>query len=433
MNTRARWVAGFIVVAAGCRSYEPKPLDPQEILKDVLSQRWTAAPAGELSYADARALLRTHNPRVREAHAAYKTETAVAAVKTPLPNPSFGIGPTWVDSGSGVDAELGWSILLGGKRKITDELNAIRAERALAETVAVEREEVLALRREFLRLAAATHLRIARQDLVASAAEAHGLVVRLVEAAQATALDVKEAELEHLEAQADLIEAEEAEGEARSRLAARAGSLAESFVVTDLPARPSAVPGADELHELLMRDNPDLARLRARYLVAEKELHKEIAGQYPNLDIGAIFEREDGGTKWGLGIAITLPVFDRNQPAIARADAHRDEFRTRFEAQVARGVAGIDLARRRLAARQRRYTLVREKIRPAAQETLALMRKTMDAGAAGVLRLLAVHRQQRRRHVEMVEAEFAVFEAWADLESACGAPLLRFPEEGEEK
>ena len=47
-----------------------------------------------------------------------------------------------------IDAALGWSVLLGGRRRLTDDLNAIRAEAAGVEVATVEREEYLALRRE---------------------------------------------------------------------------------------------------------------------------------------------------------------------------------------------------------------------------------------------------------------------------------------------
>ena len=45
------------------------------------------------------------------------------------------------------------------------------------------------------------------------------------------------------------------------------------------------------------------------------------------------------------------------------------------------------------------------------------------------LRFLTVLREQMRLRIEMVNAEMAVYAAWNELEQACGAPLLVFPDE----
>lgn len=425
-----------VLISAGCVTYRPHPLDPDDILKRVQETR-RSPPVGEvLTLARATDLMREHSPRVREARAEHAVEKAFADVKTPLPNPTISVFPTYTDFGEllgsdkyGVEAALGWAVLLGGKRRLTDDLNAIRAEGAFVRVGAVEREEYLALRREFLRLAAAARVVEARQELEASVKQSLDIMKRLVEAAQATALDVREFELETYEAEANVVEASEAESDAMTDLGARTGVASDIFRASGFPGLPSEAPSLQALHDLMIRDHPELARLRSEYSVAEKELRLEVAHQYPNLDLGATYEREGGVNQWGLGFGIEIPVFDRNQPGIARATARRTEIRTRFETRVNRQLAAIDRAHRRLAARLRRLEIMQTKVKPAAERTLELARRTLDSGAADALRFLTVLREQMRLRIEMVEAEMAVYAAWSDLEQACGAPLLVFPDE----
>jgi outer membrane protein TolC len=429
-------IAGFLWLLLGCQTYTPQPLDPEEVLKTIEAERRTAAQEDIVSLAQAAGLMLKHSPRVRDTRAAHVATRAFADVPTPLPNPTVEVFPTFLDAGGllgsdrfGVDAALGWTILLGGRRKFTDDVNAIRAEAAWIEVAAVEREEYLGLRGEFIVLASSVLGLEARRDLQTTVDRSRDFMKRLVEAAQATALDVREFELESYQAQADVVEAEEWVAESRSQLAIRTGVPAEVFQATRLPLLPADVPTLDQIHELMIRDNPELARLRAEYAVAEKELRLEVSKQYPGLDIGAVFEQEEGINKFGIGFGIEIPLFDRNQPGIAAAHAQRDQVRTRFGSQVIRGLAEIGAARRRLMVRRRRLAIMREKVGPTAERTLELARRTLASGAVDALRFLTVLREQKRIRIELLLAELEVFRAWGDLEAACGLPLLRFPDE----
>jgi len=425
-----------ILTLIGCVTYEPQPLDPGEILRRVEETRQSAPEGDVITLGQATALMREHSPRLLDAGATHASARAFADVRTPLPNPSISLLPTFTDFGEllgsdkfGVEAALGWAVLLGGKRRLTDDLNAIRADGAFVELGAVEREEYLALRREFLRLAAAARVVQARRDLESNVVASLEFMKRLVEAAQATALDVREFELETYEAEANVIEATEVQFEAMTDLGARTGVTGDVFRAGEFPGLPSEVPSMRQLQDLMARGHPELARARAEYAIAEKELRLEVAHQYPNLDLGVTYERNGGVDQWGLGFGIEIPVFDRNQPGIARATAHRAEIRTRFETRVNRQLAAIEQAYRRLTARQRRLEIMETKVKPAAARTLELARRTLESGAANALRFLTVMREQMRLRIEMVESEMAVYAAWSDLEQACGAPLLVFPDE----
>jgi len=430
-----RWVLGLVIVAAGCRSYAPKPLDPDEVLARIAQERDTAAKGDVVSLREAAELMRKYNPHLQEVRAAYATEQAVADVKTPLPNPTLDLAPLYTNVASlgsdkwGGDFGLGWTILLAGKRRLTDELNAIRAEAASIDVMASEREEYLALRGEMLALGMAGRIDQASDTLYRTAERALQAVRAMVRATQGTALDVLQFELELYQAEADLATSQEVTVVARAMAAARAGVSPDAFTRTDVPSLPSALPDRGELRKRMLRDHPVLARLRGEYAVTEKELQLEIAHQYPDLNIAGLYERDSGANTFGIGIGIELPVFDRNQPGIARADAHRNELRLRFEAQVRRSLADIDTAYGQLAARVRQLGIIRDKLEPATRRTLDVARRSLDAGSVDGLQFLTVVKDNRRLRIRSLRTEQGVLEAWAQLEAACGSPMLVFPDE----
>jgi cobalt-zinc-cadmium efflux system outer membrane protein len=422
-------VLAACLALAGCRTYEPEPLEPEVILDELTASRRAVGEGEVLDLAGAAALLPTGNPRILEARAAHRFAVAVAETPTPLPNPTLEAGLLFFDgSRRGLEAALGWAIPVSGRLRLTDERNVLEAEAARVEAVAVEREEFLGLRRELVDLVMAVRTEASSEDLADAADASVRTVRRLIDAAQGTALDLRQTELEALEARDDLMAAREGSGEARAKLAARTGVGAGAFRTGEPPPLPDEVPSEAALRSLLGAAHPGLARLRAAYSLAEKDLQLEIARQIPDLEIALTLEREPDGDKVGLPLGIEVPIFDRNQPGIAAAEGRRAEARVRFRAEASRALAAIEAARSRVEARRNRLAVLRSRTLPAATEALALARRALAAGAADALQFLAVLRAEREVRVKTLEAERALYEAWFDLEEACGAPLLAFPE-----
>ena len=434
MRTRFLWPAAAILAVAGCQSYQAKPLEPEQILAEAEQTR-SSVPEGELvDLSKAAELMLQHSPRLREARAAQATFQAVADTPTPLPNPNIFLMPTFLDlteiSSSqrwGVEVPIGWSIPINGRLRINDELNALLAEQAQVDLISSQREEYLGLRGEFAGLAMASRARAATDDLNQTVETSVALMRRMVEAAQASALDVYELEVERSRVDATVELAEEAEQAARGALALRTGIWSEAFRVEELPHIPDEVPTFEQLRDLMLRDHPGLARLRADYSVAEKQLRLEVANQYPDLELGGLFEREGNVNRFGLGIGIELPIFDRNQQAIAAARANREQVRIAFEAEVARGLARIEVVRNRLLLRRQRFEELRTLAEPATRKTIELGRRALAAGAIDSMRYFALLRVNREVALELLDAQNSLYEAWSLLEDTCGAPLLHFP------
>lgn len=412
------------------------PLDPCTVLEDVRQDR-RLPPSSSLTLSYATALMREHNPKVRAARADFATARAVACTRTPYPNPTFELGPLLLggfdvlDATWGLETALGWTVLLADTPKLQDHVNAVRAHAALAETAAVEREEYLSLRRAYVGAQQADLIRKAREDLAEAARTATETAEHGLEAGSTTSLDVALLGLEAAEIEAELIESEETLADVRGDLGAHLGLAALEPTAPrpfELPPLPSTIPDTRTLENLVSRHNPRLTALRAQYIVAEKELRLEVAAGVPSLGMGVTYERE-GGDKFGLPFGIEIPLFDRNQPGIAEACARRAAIREQYAAELTDILAQVERARARLEARRRRLALYEAQVGPA-EETRKIAEEVLQqTGTFDMLRYLEVIRSTRRTRVEELASRALVYDAWADLETACGAPLLRFPHE----
>jgi outer membrane protein TolC len=206
--------------------------------------------------------------------------------------------------------------------------------------------------------------------------------------------------------------------------ASRLGVLPEQA----LPELPAQVPGAEDLRDLIVNEHPRLFRIRAEYEVAERQLHLEVVRQYPDLVFGPSIGGETGerGTILGLSLGIELPIFDRNQQAIAQARKRREEVRTRYESEAHRVLNAVERARETAVLASAQYRVLRDEVLPAAETNVRIAEQSLAAGAAGALQLIDAERSLRQVQVEVLEAQLAQHLAWSGLETAVGLPLVKF-------
>ncbi|MCZ7648058.1 MAG: TolC family protein [Planctomycetota bacterium] len=434
------------LLLAGCASYTPKPLAPEDVVARAALTRAQPdaegpAPAGPVTFVQAARWMLAHGPEVREAVAAYETSLARAGRKTPLPNPGLEIGPQF---GFGPDqgpvnawspfGSIGFTIPLGKRLRRQDELNRALADVARVEALVRHREIYLELRGRYSELALARRREAERAEIVASARKAALAARKLVEAGQATALDVALFDLDLMQVEAESLEARRETARAGAGLARAVGVRADLFAALPagaLPVLPASIPGEEELKTQLVAHHPELARLRARYEAAERELRLEIARQWPDFTFGPSFDSESGEkrTVVGLTLGLEIPFFDRNEQGIAEAERRREEVRVRYEAAANRALAGLEAARADLELARSMAALVRDTMAPRAARNIELAQRAVEAGAGDVLKLLDAERSHRAVRLRALEADLAERAAWVALESAVGQPLLRFPGE----
>jgi outer membrane protein TolC len=297
----SRWTGAVsLLLVAGCQTYEAQPLDPALILQTVDAQRHVESPGESVELARAVRLAEEHSPALRVAAAVDEAARSVAEIPIPLPNPSLSLGPTYLADSDiiggkkwGFEAAGGWLLDLAGLRNASNDLRHVEALALHVDAVATQRETYLAIRRAFTHLSAARRRRAELAKVEVTSQASLNVAHRLVEAAQATALDTYELDVEARRASADTLEARESEDDARAALSSLIGVEATAFEDVEVPSVPTEAPERGAAVALIVTSHPELDRLRAEYDVAESRLQREILAQYPGLDLGPGFEREE--------------------------------------------------------------------------------------------------------------------------------------------
>lgn len=145
----------------------------------------------------------------------------------------------------------------------------------------------------------------------------------------------------------------------------------------DLEAELQPLSWQDALNRLLA-ESPELAQAQAAVQRAQWAVQRECAGRVPNIDTLASvrYDTSTQNTIAGVSIGMPLPVFDRNQGNIRRAqaeliDAEQDV--QRLELQL----------RNRLAATFQRYDNARQQVERYSQAVLPTAKESLDLIVSG--------------------------------------------------
>lgn len=218
---------------------------------------------------------------------------------------------------------------------------------------------------------------------------------------------------------------------ARAELAGTAGDLG---ILLGLPEwRPEALGelkpldlpiDAGRLRTAAEDGNPELAALRRAELAADAGLEQASRERWPTptLQVGTTYTNRPYGMTPYFGIAVDLPIFDRNQGGVARADAEKAVVRTERELVASRIRVelqrAVDLLGRRRESRARFEREVLAKL----PDLKRMAEASYRLGQGTLLELLDASRARtdiRLSHLELLQAE-----AEAELDALKAAGLL---------
>lgn len=385
-----------------------------------------AAAAGQtLTEDEALDRLRAEHPRLEALRAS--VEELSASVRQPsLPaNPTVTF--TREDAGLGSDDFLlvSQELPLRGRRRLLGE--AARQAVSAAEGRAAD-----------ARLAVESHLRLAFADLLLAQAREQVLETGVAELRRLVAvLEVREREgegsrFDRLRAEREVADVE-ADREAAAIQRSTARVLVASFFAPGTPAGglaaagdlSTAAPDAVEVlveHALARRaDYRALAASENRWMTerrAAERLRLPVAAVTGGLKrAGLAMARESG---YSVGATVSVPLFDRGQAQVARAEAarvrsgaERRTLRTRIEREV-RVAHGAASRYRDLAERYRAESV------EAAAELVSIAEAAYEEGEYGILELLDAHRVALGARLRFLELAAEARRAAVDLDRAIG-------------
>jgi cobalt-zinc-cadmium efflux system outer membrane protein len=182
-------------------------------------------------------------------------------------------------------------------------------------------------------------------------------------------------------------------------------------------------PSVQQLVQDALAARPDL---RAAELAVDAACQRVRLAILEFLSVAALADANDGGTKgfeMGPGMQVTLPIFRRNDGAVARA-----------EAEVTRAVRQLNTVHDRIVLEVReahaRYEQATEQLRiwqaeivPSTEEAVAQAQAAFEHGEASLVAVLEATRQLLDARVCTVESAAARRRAWAELERSVGRRL----------
>ena len=190
-------------------------------------------------------------------------------------------------------------------------------------------------------------------------------------------------------------------------------------------AVPSAtvLPPSAELSAGIEQRRLDLLALKRGYEAQEQRLRAAILGQFPKISIGFQRARDNSDViTTGFGVTIDIPLFDRNQGAIAVENATRtrlfDEYVARLveaRGEVARLTAGIDSLNRQIDATQ---ALI-----PTLQNLIESYRTALLQGNADVLTYYNARADLVAKQLDVVDLNRQLADMYVALEIASGRYL----------
>ncbi len=385
--------AGAFLIA-GCRTYEPAPIDLDRLERSFLERR--LEPEGssddatevalDLAVAEQACLLL--NADLRSGRADAGVAEAAADWAGRWPDPVLGLDLTRLLASVSNPVELlgsiGFTLPVSGRLEVEKTRLGRDHARMLVELEALEWRTRLRLRDAWYRWSAFEAERATTGALVAAIDD----LLRLVDALEGTGdlarVEARIFRLARLDARVTLTQLDADCETARLEVLRLIGLPPSANVaLTPLEASTVAPPAEVDLHH-----TPDVRIALAGYDVAESTYEQAIRGQFPDVGLAPGYGSRDGYRQVGLGASIPIPIFNGNRQAVETALAARTAAAVDVERRLERTAADLAAARTAFDLAIRRLRLVEDELIPLVDTQFRELRTLADLGQFDTLVLL---------------------------------------------
>lgn len=383
------------------------------------------APAGTpMLLAGALARVLQANPDLRAGALEFGAQAGAVTQAGVAPNPELAtLVEDARESTRTTTVQLNVPIELGGKRTARVSAAQLGQDAASAE-LAVKRHAVLASARAAFYdvLAAQQRLQIANEAL-ALADGALAAAAKRVLAGKNSPVDETRARIAASSVKVDLAQAGGELAAAKSRLAALWGGSGHDVGHVDgqldrLPAQPS-------LPRLMEQLNAAPALQLAQIELARRQALSQVerAGRVPDLtvSIGAKRDQQAGRNQAVFGLAIPLPLFDRNQGKLHEALQRSEKARVELDGARARLTSELAQAHESLAVAREQAQLLGNDILPGAQSAYEAARTGFEYGKFNFIDVIDAQRTLLQARTQHLRALADAHRAAADIDSILGA------------
>jgi cobalt-zinc-cadmium efflux system outer membrane protein len=186
-------------------------------------------------------------------------------------------------------------------------------------------------------------------------------------------------------------------------------------------------PGLNDLVKQALASRPDLRAAELAIEAAGKRARWERSRIFT---LSAILDANAKGTEGfeaGPGVQAELPIFNRNQGGISRAEAEIERAARQYVAMRHRIVLEVQEAHRQLLQARATLQSLRNHVLPQIAEDIRISQRAYDAGDVAYIFVLETSRRLYDFRLQEADASAAVRRATAHLERAVGGKLSEQP------
>ncbi len=402
----------------------PTPLVNPAAPGETIEGTPVAAASAGLALADLEAQALGSNPALARAQALVSAARGNCVQVGLRPNPNVGYEGQQLGSGGLAEQHgvlFGQEIVTGGKLRLNRGVAAQQVSIAEQEFAAMRLRILTDVRIAFYRVLVAQRQIILAEELISLSQEVSKSVDTLHRAKEVGRVDVLQANLERQQAEILSQTSRQRLDAAWRELAAVVGNPALSIqpLIGD-PGAEALDVSYDEALQRLQSQSPESAAAAAELGRARMALQRERVEPIPNVTFQGLVNWQDNGIggkpDGGVLLSVPIPVFNRNQGAIMRAE--------RELAAARQAISQLELSlQQRLAPVYENYANARqqaaqyrESILPQAEESLKLTREMYQAGEMNYTGLLTAQRTFAYANRDYLEAVLRLRTAEAEIE-----------------
>lgn len=431
----ARWprlaIIALAAIAGGCQKYERAPLDlaahqsaflartpdaPEvhayaESLRTAESTCAAPAtfdPSDGVSLHEAELIALVFNADLRTARARAGVALASAQNAGLWEDPVLGVDLVRIVQGTPepwkVFTTVGLTIPISGRLALEKQRAGLEHAAELARLAQSEWRTRMDVRRAWAEWSAASATLDSTRAFLSRMDQALEVVGKMEQANEMPRTEARLFRIERAEKASECVQLE-----SRARRAAlslrRLMGLSPTAEIALTPGQPvTESPEAPTDRDELALRSPAMLIAAAEYEVAEKTLEAEVREQYPDLQIGPGYGREDGQDQVLFNFSLPLPILSGNRGGIARARAEREAARAAAEATLERLIADAAAAHEHAQSASAQRRTLEAEIVPMVDAQYADVRKLAQLGEVNTLVLLESLKKQQDAKARLVAA-----------------------------
>jgi outer membrane protein, heavy metal efflux system len=186
----------------------------------------------------------------------------------------------------------------------------------------------------------------------------------------------------------------------------------------DAFAQPLPELNWETTRERLMAESPELAELHFEVDRARAALCRASAGRVPNVTAmaGVQLDNTTNDTIANVEVSLPLPIFDRNQGAIAQASGELAAAQAALQEGELALEERLAVAMRDYATARQQATTYAERVLPVAKESLDITNSGYQEGELDFVEVLSVQRTYAQTNLTYLQDLETAWKKWAEIE-----------------